>query len=64
MAVSNELADAWLCVLEDMLHDADVAGATKFAIHINSAIEQLHADRASLRTLPRADYVPDQNAKS
>lgn len=64
MAITKEQWDRWVDILEDILHDADVGQASIFAIHINSAIEQIHHQRGTLRVsvkpdhLPRADKTP------
>ena len=57
MTISSEKWSLWLETLEDILHDADVAGLSMFAIHINSAIEQAHAELGSKRTLPKHDQA-------
>lgn len=60
MTITNEQWDGWLHVLEDMLHDADVGQATMFAIHVNSAIEQVHLERGSLRVIVKPDSLPSE----
>jgi hypothetical protein len=64
MAVSNEQWDNWLRILEDILHDADVGGAIKFAIHLNSAIEEAHISRGTERIILKSDHIPNDDAIS
>jgi hypothetical protein len=64
MTITNEQWDGWLHVLEDMLHDADVGQASMFAIHINSAIEQIHRERGTARVIVTPDYLPSDDKAS
>jgi hypothetical protein len=64
MTITNHQWDDWLHLLEDMLHDADVGGAPKFAIHIDSAIEQVHRERGTSRLSVKHDYVPNEDITS
>lgn len=64
MTISSATWAVWLQSLEDMLHDADVAGADMFAIHINSAIEEAHSVRGTKRVLPRHDQAPPIGSSS
>ncbi len=64
MTISSDQWGNWLQVLEDMLHDADVAGESMFAIHINSAIEQAHQRLGTTRGLPKPNQSVTNEANS
>jgi hypothetical protein len=64
MVITNEQWDKWLHILEDMLHDADVGQASMFAIHINSAIEEVHTSRGTMRTAVKPDYLSSESTTS
>lgn len=55
MAISDTQWNAWLNILEDMLHEADLDEEFLFGIHINSAIEAVHAKRGTQRINPHSD---------
>lgn len=57
MAISDTQWNAWLNILEDMLHEADMDEEFLFGIHINSAIEAVHAKRGTQRTIPHIDGI-------
>lgn len=64
MSIQDVPWSKWLTILEDMLHDADVAGADMFAIHINSAIEQVHAELGTKRVLLKQDQAFNDDSMS
>lgn len=57
MVVSEAQWSVWLDVLEDILHEADLAEEFLFGIHINAAIEAVHSKRGTQRAAPQADLT-------
>jgi hypothetical protein len=55
MTVSRQKWITWLDSLEDILHEADIAGENIFAILIDSAINQAHTQLGTERGNPKAD---------
>ena len=57
MTITDEQWDKWLHILEDVLHEADAGQAFLFAIHINSAIEQVHRSRGTVHTDTKSHHL-------
>jgi hypothetical protein len=64
MVVSSQKWHLWLEALEDILHDADVAGESMFAIHIDSAINQAHKQLGTARGVPKTDHQSKDDTSS
>lgn len=47
MGIQKDQWERWLSILEDILHEADVNQEYLFAIHVNSAIEEIRENKIS-----------------
>lgn len=55
MSISHDQWNRWLVMLEDILHEADMHGAHLLGIHVDSAIEVIHAKFGTTRQPPYSD---------
>jgi hypothetical protein len=59
--VSPEILKNWIDVLENILHDADALGATRLAIHIDSALIEARRALGDEKAPPRHDHLPNDD---
>jgi hypothetical protein len=64
MSASQQQWNTWLAALEEMLHDADVACESLFAIHLDLAISQAHKQLGTVRNFPKMDQTSKDDSNS
>lgn len=62
--VSPEILKNWINVLEDILHDADALGASRLAIHIDSALIEARLALGEEKASPRHDHLSNDDRMS